>query len=285
MAGTAFRADPSNTEQARAWDGGEGDYWAAHPQRFDLSVAYYHPRLMDAAGIVPGSMVLDIGCGTGQATRDAARLAGPGRALGIDLSARMIDVARRLAAEAGLGNAVFEQADAQVHPFEPASYDCAISRTGTMFFGDPARAWANIARALRPGGRLAMLVWQAAAENEWFLEITGALAAGRARPAPAPEAPGPFSLSDPERVRALLTTAGFAEPAFEDLRGPMYIGADAGDACGFTLGFTGWMLEGLDDAGRNRARQDLHASMAGHQTDRGVVFGSAMWLVTAERRA
>ncbi|MCG2623309.1 class I SAM-dependent methyltransferase [Arthrobacter sp. I2-34] len=287
MAGTAlpFRVDPSNTEQVQAWDGDEGDYWAAHAQRFDQSLAYYHPRLMESAGITAGSQVLDIGCGTGQTTRDAARLAGSGSALGLDLSARMLEVARRLAAEAGLANAEFRQADAQVHPFKPASYDCAISRTGTLFFGDPVRAWANIARALRPGGRLAMAAWQAVTGNEWFLEITGALAAGRNLPVPGPEVPGPFSLSDPERVRRLLTAAGFTGPVLEDLRGPMYFGPDADDACRFILGFTGWMLEGLDEAGRARARRDLRARLADHQTEQGVVFGSAMWLITAARAA
>jgi SAM-dependent methyltransferase len=125
--------------------------------------------------------VLDIGCGTGQATRDAARAAEPGHALGVDLSARMIELARRLAASQDIGNVSFEQADAQIYPFPAGSFDVAISRTGTMFFGDPAAAFANIGRALRPGGRLVMLVWQGPGPNEWGPR-TQRRAGGRAGP-------------------------------------------------------------------------------------------------------
>ena len=99
--------------------------------------------------------------------RDAAGAARPGQALGVDLSAPMIELARRLAAGQDIGNVSFEQADAQIHPFPAGSFDVAIPRTGTMFFGDPAAAFTNIGRALRPGGRLVMLAWQGPGPNEW----------------------------------------------------------------------------------------------------------------------
>jgi len=282
--GTTLHLHPSNVEQARAWDGDEGDYWAANPERFDEAVAGYHDRLLESAGIEHDSRVLDIGCGSGQTTRDAGRRALSGHALGVDLSGKMLEIARRLAEEDGLRNVTFEQADAQVHPFPVRSFDIAISRTGTMFFGDPVAAFTNIGRALRPGGRLAMVAWQPASENEWFREISGAMAAGRDLPVPPPEAPGPFSLSQPPRVRELLEAAGFAATRFEDLREPMYFGATADDAHRFVAGLTAWMLEGLDDAGRQRALDDLRARMVAHESSRGVEFGSSMWLVTATRQ-
>ena len=164
---TALHMDPANAEQAQAWDGDEGAYWAQNAERFDRAVAAYHQRFLAAAGIGRADRVLDIGCGTGQTTRDAARAAADGVALGVDLSGQMIALARRLAAGQGIGNARFEQADAQIHPFPSHSFDAAISRTGTMFFGDPAAAFANIARALRPGGRLALLVWQEPRASEF----------------------------------------------------------------------------------------------------------------------
>jgi SAM-dependent methyltransferase len=277
--------DPANAEQARAWDGDEGDYWAAHAERFDEAVAEYHAGLMDAARIEADFDVLDIGCGTGQTTRDAASRAKSGHALGVDLSHKMLELARRLAEREGLHNVTFEQADAQVHPFRAGSFDVAISRTGTMFFGDPVAAFTNIGRALRPGGRLAMVAWQPISENEWFREIVTAFAAGRDLPPPPPESPNPFSLSVPDRVRQLLTTAGFEDPVFEDLHAPMYFGGTADDAHRLVLGLQGWMLEGLDDTGRQRALDDLHASMEEHETERGVEFSSAMWLITATQRA
>ena len=179
MTGAAMRVDPANAGQARGWDGDEGTYWAEHAQRFDRAVAAYHGTFMVACGIARGERVLDIGCGTGQTTRDAAGAARPGQALGVDLSAPMIELARRLAAGQDIGNVSFEQADAQIHPFPAGSFDVAISRTGTMFFGDPAAAFTNIGRALRPGGRLVMLAWQGPGPNEWVRELSGALAAGR----------------------------------------------------------------------------------------------------------
>jgi ubiquinone/menaquinone biosynthesis C-methylase UbiE len=120
-------------------------------------------------------------------------------ALGVDLSSRMIAEARRRAEAEGVTNVRFEQADAQIYPFDPEAFDVAISRTSAMFFGDPVAAFTNTARALRPGGRLVLLTWQSLPRNEWLLEWTAALTAGRGLPTPPPGAPGPLSLSEPDR--------------------------------------------------------------------------------------
>src|SRR5688500_9952931 len=152
MTGTsALQVHSSNADQLRAWDGDEGAYWAEHAEYFDRSVAAYHERLLAAANITASDRVLDIGCGTGQTTRDAARTAAEGSAVGVDLSAQMLEVARRRAEEEGVTNASFEQVDAQVHAFSRESFDVAISRTGAMFFGDLIAAFANIGHALVPG--------------------------------------------------------------------------------------------------------------------------------------
>lgn len=275
--------DPSNAAQLQAWDGDEGAYWAANADRFDRAVAAYHDDFLAAAGIQRADTVLDIGCGTGQTTRDAALAAPSGSALGIDLSSRMIELARRRAAAQGVANVRFEQADAQVHPFAGGAFDLAISRTGAMFFGDPVAAFTNIGRALRSGGRLALLTWQPLAGNEWVRELSGALAAGRDLPAPPPDAPGPFALADPDRVRAILAAAGFADVALDGVTATMWFGADADDAHRFVLGMLGWMLEGLDDAGRTAALDALRATVGAHQTERGVLYDSAAWIIRARR--
>jgi SAM-dependent methyltransferase len=245
-------------------------------------VAPYHEQLLAVAAIGPHERVLDVGCGTGQTTRDAARAAPAGSALGVDLSSRMLAFARQRAADESLTNATFEQADAQIHPFAAGAFDVAISRTAAMFFGDHAAAFANIGRALRPGGRLALVTWQPLSGNEWIREISAALAAGRDLPPPPPDA-GPFSLSDPNRVRALLAGASFAEVELEGTTADMWLGHDADDAHRFVLGLMGWMLQGLDDAGRSRAVDALYATMAAHQTPDGVLFGSAAWTIHATR--
>jgi SAM-dependent methyltransferase len=173
----------------------------------------------------------------------------------------MVDYARRRAAAEGLANVSFLQADAQIHPFEPGSFDLVISRTGASFFGDPAAGFANIASALRSGGRLVLMTWQAMPANDWIREISRDLGAGRDLPAPPPDAPGPFSLADPDRVRAVLAPAGFTDIDFQAIEAPMWFGTDADDAQRFVLGLLGWMLEGIDDAGRARARDDLRSTL------------------------
>jgi SAM-dependent methyltransferase len=275
--------DPANAEQARAWDGDEGAYWAGHADTFDRAVAACHERLLGAAAIGRGDRVLDIGCGAGQTTRDAARAAADGFALGVDLSGQLIALARGLAAEHGVANARFEQADAQIHPFRPQSFDVAMSRTGTMFFGDPVAAFTNIASALRPGGQLALLVWQGPELNEWIRELGSALAAGRDLPIPPPGRPGPFAQANPEEARAGLAAAGFASIEFDALREPMWFGSDAEDAQRFVLGQMGWMLNGLDDKHRGRALDNLGATLTAHDTGHGVYYQSATWLIRAAR--
>jgi SAM-dependent methyltransferase len=275
--------DPSNADQLRAWDGDEGAFWAAHPDQFDRSLLAHHGRFLAAANIQPADRVLDVGCGTGQVARDAARLAAKGSVLGVDLSSAMLDVASRQASAEGLDNVRFEQADAQVHPFDEASFDVVVGRTVAMFFGDKPAAFRNLARALRPGGRLVLLVWQSLRENEWVREFSTAMAAGRELPPPPDDGPGPFSMSDPERVHALLSDAGFGDVAIEGTADDMWFGNDVDDAFDLVAGLLGWMLTGLDERDRARALGDLRASLAAHETPAGVVYRSATWTIRAVR--
>src|SRR3954468_2691442 len=169
----------ANADQLAAWDGDEGEHWSTHAERYDASVSAASQRLAEVAAIADGEVVLDLGCGCGATTRDAARAAGRGAAVGIDLSSRMLERAHERAAGEGLGNVTFVHGDAQVHEFAPEAFDVVISRFGAMFFADPVAAFANVARATRPGGRAALVAWQALAANEWLTEVRGALALGR----------------------------------------------------------------------------------------------------------
>jgi SAM-dependent methyltransferase len=271
----------SNAAQERAWEGAEGDCWAEHADLLEGMPARYDTALLDAALIGPGSRVLDVGCGTGSLTRAAARRAANGTALGVDLSTSMIAVARDRAARAGLQNAAFTRADAQVHPFPPAGLDVVLSRTGASFFGDAPAAFANLARATAPGGRLALLTWQAAARNEWFTGIAGVLAG---RPlSPPPGVPGPFALAEPEVVDALLRGAGWTDVQVVDVREPVLFGPDPVAARDVLADLLSWLLDGRDTAERERARAALLAVMRAHDGPDGVAFDSAAWLVTADR--
>jgi SAM-dependent methyltransferase len=252
---------------------------------YDAELRLHDEVFRRAYGIRADDRVLDIGCGTGRTTRDAARSAGKGSALGVDLSASMIERARELARVEGVDNVAFEQGDAQVHRFPEDGFDLAISRFGTMFFEDPVAAFANIAVALRPGGRLVMLVWQAHEHNEWSVAIERAL--GRAgSPAPAPEAQEPFSLADQDTVEAILGAAGFGGTTFTDVDQPVYYGPDVAAAIEWVGGFTSTResLTRLGAAAAEQALGRLRETLAAHAGHQGVWFDSRAWIVEARRR-
>jgi SAM-dependent methyltransferase len=259
------------------------DAGASHMD-YDAELGLLNEVLRRAYGIERHDYVLDIGCGAGQTTREAARMAADGGALGIDLSGEAIARARELAQAEGVRNATFEQADAQVHPFLSGRFELAISRFGTMFFRDPLAAFANIGRALRPAGRLVMMVWQGHEQNEWSLAIEEAL--GGSRDAPASEAPDPFSLADPAKVEGILDAAGFSDLSFTDVHRPIYYGRDVAAALEWVRGFTCTkeVLARLGTASAERALGRLRGTLAAHASRDGVWFDSRAWIVEARRR-
>jgi SAM-dependent methyltransferase len=234
---------------------------------YDAELRLYNDVLRDAGDVLPEDHVLDIGCGGGLTSRQAARDAGS--VLGVDVSEAAVERARESAE--GLDNVEFVCADAQTHDFGDRRFDLAISRFGTMFFADPAAAFTNVGRALRPGGRLVMMVWQAKADNEW------AVATGQGSAA--------FSLADPVAVTTLLHRAGFVEVTFTDVRRPVYYGPDPEAALDFVRGFasTAAALDGLDPAAAEQVLDRLRATMAEHRTADGVWFDSTAWIVSAVR--
>lgn len=283
MAGSVVEVHPSNAAQLTAWDGEEGEYWAAHAERFDRSIADHHAAFMSAARLGSGERVLDVGCGNGQTSLEAARAVSPAEVVGIDLGSHLLANARTAAAAAQLPNATFVQGDAQVHRFDQP-FDVVIGRTSTMFFGDHAAAFRNLRAAMVEDGRLVLLTWQPLERNEWLQEIATSLAGGSAPKLPPPGA-GPFSLSDPDRVRPLLTGAGFADVELTGNEAPMWFGADPPDAQRFILGLSGWMLADASDAEREEASAALLRSLARHAGADGVTFRSATWIVTARAAA
>ncbi|HKN96159.1 MAG TPA: methyltransferase domain-containing protein [Pseudonocardiaceae bacterium] len=247
---------------------------------YDAELRRYQSRLRQAIDVRPDDSVLDIGCGAGLTTREAARLAVRGSALGVDTSPAMVARARQLAAAEDVRNVRFEQADAQVHPFPRARFTLAISRFGTMFFTDPVRAFTNIGRALRPGARFVQLVWQDGDRQEWVTTIQRALG-GNTPP------PDPFSLADPATVAGVLTTAGFTDVTVTDVREPVYYGPDPAAAVDAVrvLRMVSDVLGTLDAGEAEAALDRLRSAMAAHHTGGGVWFDSRAWLVTARRES
>jgi SAM-dependent methyltransferase len=277
--------ETANPEQAAAWNGNEGEHWAAHADRFESIGDSCWQRLIERRPVATTDRVLDVGCGTGKSTRDLGRIAVDGRVVGVDLSAPMLAVAQARTAAAGLTNVTYLQADAQIHQFEAPNFDAVVSCFGAMFFADPIAAFSNIGKAMRPQGSLALLAWRELDRNEWLTAIRGALAVGRELPVPPPDAPSPFALADPSRVEAILTAAGFEHIEFQPVDETLTFGVDADDAYEFlhTMGMVQWLIHDLDESSRSQALGQLRATVEAHQQDGGITFGSSAWLITATR--
>jgi SAM-dependent methyltransferase len=241
---------------------------------YDAELRRHDGHFRAALDVGPRDRVLDIGCGAGQSTRDAARAATAGSAVGVDVSDEMLEIARSRSAEEGLRNVAFERGDAQVHAFPAAHFDLCISRFGTMFFADPVAAFVNIGAAMRPGARLVLLVWQGRERNEWSTALQGVSAPGKAQTGGGSPA---FSLGDRAVATGILTEAGFGSIAFTEVHEPVFYGPTVAAAYEAMA-----ELYKLADA-TDRTRQAMRTVLEAHLTAEGVLFDSRAWIVTARR--
>jgi SAM-dependent methyltransferase len=274
-------SDAPNAQQATYWNEQAGPTWAELQAPLDRQLEPLGRRVMTDLALKPGEAVLDVGCGAGATSLALAQAVSPGGSvLGADLSRPLLDLAQRRAA--GLP-ATFIQADAQTQAFEAGGFDAVFSRFGVMFFADPVAAFANLRRALKPGGRLGFVCWRAPAENPIMtLPMAAALPLVATPPAPPePGAPGPFAFADPERVRGILAGAGFSDIAIA--------GHDekigAGDletvlALALKVGPLGTLLRENPDQ-RDAVIKAVRQALARHEGADGVKLDSATWIVTA----
>ncbi|TMV08509.1 methyltransferase domain-containing protein [Ruegeria sediminis] len=200
-----------NEEQAEYWGkSASGVKWLTFEDQIDTVFAPVLDLVLDRAALSAGMRVLDIGCGTGASSLAAARRVGPsGHILGVDISAQFLDRARVRAASEKAANVEFRLADAQIEPFAPQERDAMISRFGVMFFSDNVAAFANMARAMKPGGCMTFAAWGELSGNPWF-RIPHVAASSRLGNPPKVDrnAPGPLAFHDIDRVTGLMAEAG-----------------------------------------------------------------------------
>jgi SAM-dependent methyltransferase len=274
-----------NAGMIEYWNGDPARFWAEQAERFDAMLAPFGRRLLAAAGIQPGERVLDVGCGNGAVSLEAARATGPeGSVTGLDLSGPMLEVARRRAQEGGLA-LEFVQGDGQTTSFD-GSFDIVVSRFGVMFFEDPTAAFSNLAKAVRPGGRLCFVCWQEMLANEWIAVPALAMVPHVGIPElPEAGAPGPFALADAERSQAILASAGWSETAVEPFAEDMAMGRDPEDVLGFMLAdeMGRRLVAGKEDHAVGAATEAALEALRPHVTAAGVSMRGACWLVTARK--
>lgn len=208
------------THLHRVW-GSVADGWAAHAEFADERGTDVTAALLELTRPRPGERVLDLASGPGGVGLAAAELVAPGGEVVLsDVAPEMTAIARRRAEARGLTNVQARELDLEQIDEPDASYDVVLCREGIMLVPDPARAAREIARVLRPGGRVGLAVWGPQAQNPWLGIVFDAVTAQLGSPVPPPGLPGPFSLDDPERLAGLLAGAGFSDVSVRELPTP-----------------------------------------------------------------
>jgi SAM-dependent methyltransferase len=271
---------------AEEWAGAMGDKWLANVDRFEGMIAPAGEALMAHAAYRSGERVVDVGCGGGATTIEIARAVGPdGEVLGLDIAPMLTAEGERRARAAGLANIRFLTADAATARPDGAPFDRLFSRFGSMFFGDPPAAFANLRAMLRSGGRADLGVWASPKENRWVADMMEIAGRYLELPAPVPHAPGPFALDDPDYVRPLLAGAGFERIEITLWRGEQLIGGagtDAQSAAAFAFEALpiGDAFADKPPELREKAIGELTNLFAAAETPAGVRMEAAAWLVT-----
>jgi ubiquinone/menaquinone biosynthesis C-methylase UbiE len=250
----------------------------------------YHSRVPLAELALPaGTNALDVGCGWGDTAIELARKVGPsGKVLGLDCCDAFLEKGRRDAATEGLENVRFVAADVQTYRFE-REFDFCFSRFGMMFFASPVAAMRNVRSALRPGATLMFVTWRSLDDNPWF-GIPKAIVL-KFLPPPGEDAqtcgPGPFSMANADVVRAQLKAAGFVDPTFTRVDGPIMVGRDVDQAIDMqmALGPAGEIVReagALAESRKSEIQEALRSEIGRYRAADGSIWmESSSWTITA----
>lgn len=267
------------------WNGIGGRKWVNYQNILNFSLEAFGCEAMRVAQITSCEHVLDIGCGCGDTSLEIANKVGPnGKVTGIDVSNVILNLAQEHAIS--ISNLHFECVDAQQCDFEPLMCDLAYSRFGVMFFNEPAKAFANIRKALKPGGRLVFVCWQTIKNNQWIslpLEIAAKFLAPP--PRPKPQDPGPFSFGDPKRITEILESAGFNAISIKPYSAKFNLGENPIEAADFisTIGPTSYLMDDTDTDALTKAHfiNELQQALALYESNRGIDLNASTWIVSA----
>jgi len=277
-----------NDEAIRAWDGPLYDRFVRFREIVTTGLGAHGEVALQMYPPARGDRVLDVGCGFGDTTSRIAALVGPeGEAVGMDAAARFIDDAVRECAD--VANARFLVADLQEGLAGEGGFDLAFSRFGTMFFANPVVAMRNIRNAIRPGGRLVMVVWRRRIDNDWLYRAQTIVEDIVERPQEYDEptcGPGPFSMADADTTSEVLLNAGFAEVGLHRCDLPIVIGHDVEEAIDLVmaLGPAGEILRLAGDRAahlHDTVREALRKGLGEFESGGELRAGASTWIVTA----
>jgi ubiquinone/menaquinone biosynthesis C-methylase UbiE len=239
--------------------------------------------LVDEVDPQPGQTILEIGAGAGELGFQVAERLEGGRVISTDFAPEMVEIARRESEARGLTDVEHRVLNAEAMDLDDDAVDGVVCRWAYMLIADPAAAFRETRRVLRPGGRLAFAVWRTAERNPWQA-VPGMTIVQRGHmPAPVPGAPGIFALGEPGRIRELVTGAGFAEPELEEIAFEWRY-ADFDDLWGAVAGLSpfGSTFDELPDDEQEATRAAVMQSMAPYRGEDGSYTApAATWVVLA----
>ncbi len=284
------RATTANQEAIDAWNGPLFDRYLEFREVFTTGLGAHGDTALRLYPPLAGQRVLDVGCGFGDATQQIAAFVGPGgEVVGVDAAERFIELANSETRQAGVSNVRFAVSDVEAGDLEDDPFDIVFSRFGTMFFANPVAALRNMRRALKPGGRLCMVVWRRKLDNDWMYSAEQVVKDFAERPDEYDEptcGPGPFSMANADTVSDQVQAAGFEEVALHRCDIPITMGNDLDRAVSLmmAIGPGGEVLRLLGeraDAVRPRIKAALEADLARFDGPRGIVAPASSWIVGA----
>ena len=272
----------SGDDQQALWNGTAGCAWVDAQDTLDRMYAPIEELLVDAIAAGAPRRVLDVGCGTGATTLAAARrLGATGECVGVDISEPMLASARARA-ERDAVPATFIRADAQIHPFEPSSFDAIMSRFGVMFFGDSVAAFTNLRRAARDGAELRAVVWRGPEENPFMTTAERAAAPLVPNlPPRVPDAPGQFAFANPRRVHGILADSGWDGIDIQPIDVECTMPETELMRHATRLGPLGRVLHEADEQTRAQVVERVRAAFEPFVHGAEVRFVAACWMVSA----
>jgi SAM-dependent methyltransferase len=228
--------------------------------------------MLDVARIGPGSRVLDIAAGDGDQSLTVAQRVGPsGYVLATDIAPNLVAIATRVFRAAGLKNAEARVMDAEDLTVEDASFDAVICRFGLFFLPNVSKALSEMRRALKPGGRIAAVVFSTPEKNPFFSLPISVIRKRAQLPPPLPGQPGPFSLGAPGVLDDAFAKAGFREVEAHHAAAPLHM-ASAAECVQFereSFGALQQMLAGLNEAEREDAWREIGRQLAKYEGPQG----------------
>ncbi len=272
-----------NSAQIDYWNATAGQTWAQLQRELDAQIEPLGLEALRVLAPVTGEHIVDIGCGCGQTSLDLAARVGPtGVVVGVDISIPMLAIACQRSLPIAVRRPDFRQLDAQSEDLGQGVFDAAYSRFGVMFFSEPVTAFANIRASLKPGGRLGFVCWRALNENPWMKAPMDAALPFIPPIAPSdPTLPGPFAFADANRIRDILSEAGFGSLAIKPFDARIG-GADLEQtvALGLKVGPLGAAVREHPEYA-DRVRSAVRDSLSQFLTPNGILMPAAVWIVLA----